>query len=94
MNLVDCIYTARAIQLGGEEANPFMNWVLQYHGMRGIFISKISLLACLGLLLWHLHLERHTYLRRFFYIAVLVYSALTLYHYMWYLMEKGAFMWL
>ena len=85
MNIIDCLYTDYALYLGGEEANPFVQYIIvNYGGIMGVLAFKGSMLALLGLALPFMHLEHHRNVRWFFYFAVAAYTVLTAYHVIWY----------
>ncbi len=85
-NVIDWLYTDSALALGGAEANPLMNLVLQRYGMTGIAWTKATVIGVLGFLFLWIHLERLRWkkVRFFFYFAVFIYACLTGYHVLWY----------
>ena len=47
LNIIDYFTTDILVNHGLQEANPFMNWILQTHGMGGILAFKLMVLLIL-----------------------------------------------
>lgn len=43
-NLIDYFTTDILLQHGYTEANPFMNWVIETHGMFGVLLFKMTMM--------------------------------------------------
>lgn len=43
-NLIDYFTTDILLQHGYTEANPFMNWVIETHGMIGVLLFKMTIM--------------------------------------------------
>ena len=82
MNLLDLLYSDSAFSMGGQEANPLMNFLYMEYGMRGIAAFKGFVLAIIFCFL-HL-LPKYPVARFSFYGATVAYYGLTLYHIVWY----------
>ncbi len=82
MNIIDLVYTNAILTAGSVEANPFMNFVYTRFGIEGIAFVKVIFLAILGYGLEFLP-TLHAFYRRIFYLSVMVYGLLSLYHGYW-----------
>jgi hypothetical protein len=78
LNVLDAFYTLRWLQIGGREANPLMNWLLEL-GDAAFLIQK-----CVVVGLWLIVLTVHKNFRiarMGLWSLLILYSALLLYHF-------------
>jgi hypothetical protein len=83
MNMIDLVYTNAILTIGSIEANPIMNFIYEHYGIKGIAGVKFVCLGMLSLGLVYLPVL-HPFYRRIFYLSVMVYGALSLYHGYWF----------
>jgi len=84
MNILDLVYTDAVLTAGSTESNPLMNFIYMRFGIEGIAFIKIVFLAILGYGLEFLP-TLHAFYRRIFYLSVITYGLLSLYHGYWFL---------
>ena len=87
LNIFDIVYTAVILSVDkAAEANPLMAWVFYNYGIEGMTVVKGILLVLLGMGLRYLPTLRHgLLLTRLFYICVIAYTALSVYHVYWFI---------
>ena len=78
MCVVDALFTAYHVQVGGEEINPVMNWVLQ-QGAGAFVCVKLAItgLCLVPLAGWY---ERYRIARYGFWLIFIGYVILSMYH--------------
>ncbi len=84
MNMIDLVYTDAILIAGSIEVNPLMNYLYMHYGIKGIAGVKF---VCLGVLAFGLTYfpVLHPFYRRIFYLSVITYGLLSLYHGYWFL---------
>lgn len=67
-NLIDYFTTDILLQHGYTEANPFMNWIIETHGIIGVLIFKMAIILILLEILFEYYEGNATYraVRMFF----------------------------
>ncbi|MHC4955981.1 MAG: DUF5658 family protein [Planctomycetota bacterium] len=78
LSMLDLVFTLIHLDAGGREANPVMDWFLQWGGTDAFTLAKCSFTVVgLLVLLVHVRFDRVRNLMRF---ALLLYSALFIFH--------------
>lgn len=52
LQLLDLMTTVLAFQLGGQEINPFIRWLMQIGPVQGVTLGKVGACALAGYCVW------------------------------------------
>ena len=78
LSMLDLVFTILHLQAGGREANPVMDWFLQWGGVDAFTVAK-TLFTLIGVCVLMLH-ARFERVRTLFRLAFGLYGALFVFH--------------